>query len=456
MSRWRLPKSATTAEDTPVAIVLSASDKDANPLTYSIVSGPAKGTLSGTAPNLTYTPAADFSGTDSFTFKANDGTADSTTATVSIVVTAVNDVPVAVAKSATTAESTPVAIILTASDKDANPLTYSIVSSPAKGTLSGTAPNLTYTPAADFSGTDSFTFKANDGTVDSNTATVSIVVTASASQNHAPVFTANPISMTVTQGTPMTGSLQASDPDTGDSITFSKVSGPDWLQISATGVLSGTAPPATGASSQFTVRATDMAGDAADAILLIGITPDELPLPWDLKQVGESLQQAWASDQAGVFTANGTGRLSGTSDIGCFVWQTLSGDGEISARATTFEDADKLARCGLMIRDSLAPNSRHMFIGVNGDGTFHWVRRNLAGESAITTTSVTRTTPGSGLRLVRKGKNLTAYANLTGTGWTRIGTATANLGVNCYIGLWVSSGKVTGCTTNFSNITAKP
>ena len=179
--------SATTAEDAPVAIMLSASDKDGNPLTYSIVSGPAKGTLSGTAPNLTYTPAADFSGMDSFTYKANDGTADSNTATASIAVTAVNDAPVALTKSATTAEDSPVAIALTASDKDGNPLTYSIVSGPAKGTLSGTAPNLTYTPAADFSGTDSFTFKANDGTVDSNTATVAITVTAA---NDVPVAVA--------------------------------------------------------------------------------------------------------------------------------------------------------------------------------------------------------------------------------------------------------------------------
>ena len=67
---------------------------------------PAHGTLSGTAPNLTYTPAANYNGADSFTFKVNDGTVDSAAATVSITVTAVNDAPVADAQSVTTAEDT--------------------------------------------------------------------------------------------------------------------------------------------------------------------------------------------------------------------------------------------------------------------------------------------------------------------------------------------------------------
>jgi hypothetical protein len=72
-----------------------------------------------------------------------------------------------------------VAITLQASDVDGNPLTYAVVTPPAHGSLSGTAPSLIYTPAAGFAGPDSFTFKANDGQADSNMATVSITVTAS-------------------------------------------------------------------------------------------------------------------------------------------------------------------------------------------------------------------------------------------------------------------------------------
>ncbi|MDQ3044667.1 MAG: Ig-like domain-containing protein, partial [Chloroflexota bacterium] len=156
-------QSVTTNEDVAAEITLTASDADGNTLTYSIVSGPANGTLTGTGANRTYTPNANYNGSDSFTFKANDGTVDSNTATVSITVTAVNDAPVANDQSVTTSEDVAAEITLTASDADGNTLTYSIVSGPAYGTLSGTAPSLTYTPTANFNGSDSFTFKANDG-----------------------------------------------------------------------------------------------------------------------------------------------------------------------------------------------------------------------------------------------------------------------------------------------------
>jgi VCBS repeat-containing protein len=121
---------ATTAEDTPVPITLTASDVDGDALTYSTVAVPANGSLSGSAPNMTYTPNNNFNGTDSFTFKANDGTVDSNEATVSITIDAVNDTPVADAQSVTTDENTPVAITLTASDVDGDSLTYSVVTTP--------------------------------------------------------------------------------------------------------------------------------------------------------------------------------------------------------------------------------------------------------------------------------------------------------------------------------------
>src|SRR5207245_892063 len=145
--------------------------------TFSVVSNPANGALSGTPPNLTYTPDANFNGSDSFTFKVNDGELDSAPATVSITVTPVNDAPVADNQSVNTLEDTPVAITLTGSDVEGSALTFTILSSPANGALSGSPPNLTYTPKSNFNGSDSFTFKVNDGELDSAPATVSINVT---------------------------------------------------------------------------------------------------------------------------------------------------------------------------------------------------------------------------------------------------------------------------------------
>jgi hypothetical protein len=67
--------------------MLTGSDPDGDPLTYAIVTGPAHGTLSGTAPNLTFTPTAGYTGTDSFTFTVNDGHVNSAATQVSITVT---------------------------------------------------------------------------------------------------------------------------------------------------------------------------------------------------------------------------------------------------------------------------------------------------------------------------------------------------------------------------------
>ncbi len=139
--------------------------------------------MSGTAPNLTYTPDADWNGTDTFTFFVNDGTGDSNTATVTIDVAPINDAPVANNLLLETEEDEDVLVTLTASDADGNPVTWT-VGTPGHGTLSGMAPNLTYTPDADWNGTDTFTFFVNDGTGDSNTATVTVEV---APVNDAPV-----------------------------------------------------------------------------------------------------------------------------------------------------------------------------------------------------------------------------------------------------------------------------
>jgi hypothetical protein len=142
--------------------------------------------LSGSGASVVYTPAANFSGTDSFTFRVNDGSADSNVATISITVAAVNDAPVAVGGSITTNEDATAAVTLSGTDTEGSTLTFTIVTPPAHGTLSGTGAVRTYTPAANYNGPDSFTFRVNDGGVDSDVATIAIAV---AAINDAPRFT---------------------------------------------------------------------------------------------------------------------------------------------------------------------------------------------------------------------------------------------------------------------------
>ena len=92
---FALSQSVSTNEDTPLGITLNAVNEDGDALTYAIETGPAHGQLSGAAPNVTYTPASNYNGTDSFTFRAHDGVNQSNLATVTITVIAVDDEPVA-------------------------------------------------------------------------------------------------------------------------------------------------------------------------------------------------------------------------------------------------------------------------------------------------------------------------------------------------------------------------
>ena len=80
-------QSVVTDEDQSISITLLASGADGDSLTYTVVSQPSNGVLTGTAPNLTYKSNAGFNGNDSFTFKANDGTTDTKEATIKITIT---------------------------------------------------------------------------------------------------------------------------------------------------------------------------------------------------------------------------------------------------------------------------------------------------------------------------------------------------------------------------------
>ena len=97
---------------------------------------------------------------------------------MSIAISVANETPVAESQELTVDGEASVSVTLTATDADEEDvLTFTVVSDPENGTLEGDAPDLTYTPNEDYDGIDSFTFTANDGTIDSEAATISITVT---------------------------------------------------------------------------------------------------------------------------------------------------------------------------------------------------------------------------------------------------------------------------------------
>jgi large repetitive protein len=167
---------ATTLEDTPKPLTLGGADVDGDALSYEIVSGPEHGSISGDVADRTYTPAANYHGPDSFTYRVSDGSAESEVATVTLTVEAVNDAPTATDQDVATPEDTAKALTLAVADADGDPLAFEIVSGPAHGDLSGTGSDRTYTPHPDYYGSDQFSYTVSDGSASSTVATVSLTV----------------------------------------------------------------------------------------------------------------------------------------------------------------------------------------------------------------------------------------------------------------------------------------
>ena len=258
----------TTSEDTPVDFSLTAADIDGDTLTFIIVTPPTNGLIAGDGPEFTYTPSADFNGSDDFTFVANDGTEDSPEATLTITVNPINDLPLGVPQNVTTPEDSSVVILLTGSDVEGDTLTFRIDDSPTSGNVSGTPPEITYTPNPDFSGPDSFTFIANDGSDDSLPVIVSINVNP---VNDSPV--ADDQSIETVEDASIALTLTAADID-GDDVTFTISTPPE------NGNLTGVTPdliytpnPNFNSTDTFMFTVNDGIIDSPPATVTVTVTP---------------------------------------------------------------------------------------------------------------------------------------------------------------------------------------
>lgn len=276
----------STAENAPLSIAASGvlsndTDVEGDSLAAVLVNGPSHGTLTLNANgSFVYTPSANYNGPDSFTYRANDGVVDSNITTVSLVVTPVNYAPVAVADSYTTAEDTNLSVVANGvltndTDADADLLSARLVSGPSHGTLVFN-PNgsFSYSPNANYNGPDSFTYRANDGTLDSGIATVNLSV---AAVNDAP--TANSESYSTAEGTILTvmpGGVLSNDVDVdGDPLRAILVSGPSHgsLTLNADGSFIYNPLAYYNGPDSFTYRANDGSTDSNVVTVNIAVTP---------------------------------------------------------------------------------------------------------------------------------------------------------------------------------------
>lgn len=286
----------STPEDTNLTITFSGNDVNGDTISSLVSSLPLHGTLYQTTDGITpgdaiaivpasvtdsehrviYVPEANNNGVGvgTFSFITNDGTADSSEASVTIDVTAVQDAPTTSNLSSTTNEDTPVSATLDATDVDGDALTYTVVTMPAHGTMTAfdtATGQFTYAPVENFNGTDTLTFQVNDGLVDSNISEATFTVQAI---NDSPV--AADVTASTTEGTRVSIMLSGSDVDSGDTLTYSLVSFPAHGSLAsfnpATGSVSYQPDTDFSGSDSFSYKVADGTANSNTATVSITVT----------------------------------------------------------------------------------------------------------------------------------------------------------------------------------------
>lgn len=251
-----------------LSVQAQATDPDiGDPLSFVLDQAPAGATIDASGRILW--GASDTGGTASFVVRVTDQAgAAATRAFEAVALAAVNSPPVAVADTAATNEDTPVVVNMLANDSDpeGNPLTAILVDAPAHGDVAKNADgSFTYTPAAHYQGPDSFTYKANDGSLDSNLASVTLTVNP---VNDKPTATAI-TTQNVDEGQTLSLSVVGHDED-GDALSYSLLPGSVGSIDAATGVYSFAALDGN-ASYTASVRVSDGRGPDSAYDLSFGI-----------------------------------------------------------------------------------------------------------------------------------------------------------------------------------------
>ena len=171
-------------EDKTSLIRPKRKDIDGDTTTNKIISNPVHGTAVVNGDLINYTPSANYNGTDTFLIAANDGKVDSASVPVSITVTAINDAPTATAQNVNVKEDTVTAVPLSVNDVDGDALTVTFGFLGSHMSLTSSGSTVTITPNAEYSGTDSFTYRVKDASAYSDAVTVSVTILAT---NDAPV-----------------------------------------------------------------------------------------------------------------------------------------------------------------------------------------------------------------------------------------------------------------------------
>jgi len=300
----------------PNGVLANDTDVDGDSLSVILVSGVAHGALTLSADGgFTYTPDANYNGSDSFSYKVNDGSADSNVVTVNLTIGAVNDAPLAIEDAYAVDEDNTLSVsaangVLTNdSDVDGDSLSVILVSNVVHGVLVLDADGgFAYTPDANYNGSDSFIYRVSDGVTISNDITVSLSIRP---VNDAPVARDNSYSVARngTLAVVAEGGVLANDSDVeGDALVAELVSEPahGQLVLNADGSFTYTPDVGYSGTDSFVYAAKDGVDTSAATVFLNVGGGNNAPL---------AVADAYTVDEDGSLTVAANGVLGNDSDL---------------------------------------------------------------------------------------------------------------------------------------------
>ncbi|MED5247666.1 MULTISPECIES: tandem-95 repeat protein [Priestia] len=263
----------STDEDTPVINQIIATNVNGNPLVYTIENQPINGvvTIDSDTGIFTYTPNANFTGSDAFVVYITDNLGGNATSSVIVTVIPINDPPIVPNYQLTTNEDTSVTSMVIATDIDGNPLTYSLQNAPVNGIVNVSLDGMyTYTPNADFNGIDQFTALVSDGQGGTAISTITITILP---VNDPPVGP-NEITIVTPEETPVTSQIVATDPD-GEVLTYTLQDPPTngVAVVNGDGTFTYTPNENYIGNDTFTVLISDPSGAFIVTNVLVIVTP---------------------------------------------------------------------------------------------------------------------------------------------------------------------------------------
>ena len=182
-----------------------------------------------------------------------------------------------------------------------------------------------------------------------------------------------------------------------------------------------------------------------------------LPLPWQTADIGNTGSAGNAVSSNGTFVIQGAGNISGSADNFRFLYQNLTGDGEIRAQISSAQNTGSGDLTGAMIRESLTSGSKYALMGLSPANAMRWQRRSNTANGTSSSKGGSGTPPNVWVRVVRSGNTLSGYKSADGVNWSLVNSANITMATNIYVGLAVASGATnTLATSSLNNVMVVP